>query len=131
MNTKLLLITSAVVMGAFGLLGSFLPHEVLIAAGIDPVGILPVLVQLLAASMFAFAMANWVARGSLLGGIYNRPVALGNLTHFVIGSLALTKLVIAGERHLGVLVLAAVYIAFALGFADVFFRSPMKSGNAE
>jgi hypothetical protein len=125
MNTKLILSASAIVMGLAGVAGSFLPTEILQAVGVAPVGVLPVLVQLLAALLFAFAMVNWTARGSLIGGIYNRPVAIGNLTHFVIGALALLKAAMGAEPHRTVVfIVAAIYVAFALAFTAVFVRSP-------
>ncbi|MEA2465742.1 MAG: hypothetical protein QOJ98_3489 [Acidobacteriota bacterium] len=122
MNTKILLTASALFMGAMGIAGTFAPHELLRAAGVAPAGMLPLLVQLLAALLFAFAMVNWLARGSLIGGIYNRPVAVGNVAHFTIGALALAKATMAGE---GNLVLTIVYVAFAIGFGVVLFRSPV------
>jgi hypothetical protein len=121
MNTKILLSVSALVMGAAGIAGSFAPHEILRAAGIAPSGMLPLLVQLLAAMLFALAMVNWTARGSLIGGIYNRPIAIGNMTHFTVGALALIKATMSGQ---GNVVLTVVYAAFAIAFAMVFFRSP-------
>ncbi len=125
MNSKLILSASAIVMGLAGAAGSFLPAELLRAIGVAPVGLLPVMVQLLAALLFAFAMVNWTARGSLIGGIYNRPVAIGNLTHFVIGALALLKTaLVAGPHRTVVFVAAAIYVVFALAFTAVFFRSP-------
>ena len=127
MNSKLLLGVSAVVMGAAGLAGSFFPHELLASLGIPASGMLPVLVQLLAALYFAFAMVNWTARGSLIGGIYNRPVALGNLTHFVIGALAVAKAAVAAEQDARILGAAAVvYALFAIAFTLLFFRSPVQ-----
>ena len=126
-STRLLLSASAVVTGTLGVIGSFLPQEVLAAAGVAPDRAVTILVQLLAASLFAFAMANWTARGSLFGGIYNRPLAIGNLTHFVVGALALVKAVTAGERDTVILLATGLYAAFAVGFALVFFRSPVKS----
>jgi hypothetical protein len=122
MSTRLLLTASALFMGATGIAGTFLPHELLRAAGIAPAGLLPLLVQLLAALLFAFAMVNWLARGSLIGGIYNRPVLVGNVAHFTIGALALVKATMAGE---GNLVLTIVYAAFAIGFGMLMFRSPV------
>lgn len=123
MNTKLLLSASALVLGVAGVAASFLPYELLRAVGVAATGPLPVLVQLLGALWFAFAMVNWMARGSLIGGIYNRPVAIGNLTHFVIGALALVKYAVGAG---GVLwAVAAVYAIFAIAFAMVFFRSPV------
>jgi hypothetical protein len=124
MNTKLLLSLSAIVLGAAGLAGTFAPQEILQAFGIVPAGALPLLVQLLAALYFAMAMLNWTARGSLLGGIYQRPVAIANLTHFVIGALALLKAAWA-MRSLPVVIAAAIYTFFALAFSGVFFRSPV------
>jgi len=126
-NTKLVLGASAIFMGSCGIVALFLPHEMLGTIGIAPVGILPVLVQLLAALLFAFAMVNWMARGSLIGGIYNRPVAMGNLTHFGIGALTLTKAVISGDRATPVVMLACLYAIFAVAFAILLFRSPVRA----
>lgn len=124
MNTKLLLSISALTLGAAGIAGTFAPQEILHSIGIAPLGILPLLVQLLAAFYFATAVMNWTARGSLLGGIYQRPVAIANLTHFVIGALALLKAAMA-MRSVPVIAAAAVYGVFALAFSNVFFRSPV------
>ena len=128
MNTKVLLSASALVLGIAGLAGTFLPDEGLRALGVAPTGALPVIVQLLAALLFAFAMVNWTARGSLIGGIYNRPVALGNLTHFVIGAFALMKAAVAVNELRAILSFAAaIYVLFAVGFALLFFRSPVAA----
>jgi hypothetical protein len=126
-NTKLLLSASAVVLGLLGVAGSFAPHEMLAAMGIAPTGVLPVLVQLTGALFFAFALVNGTSRGSRMGGIYNRPVALGNFAHFTIGALALMKSVAGGQRPPVVIALAFVYIAFALGFGLALFRPPAKN----
>ena len=126
MNTKVLLIASAIVMGLAGIAGSFLPHEIAGALALSTSGLTPVLLQLLAGLLFAFAMVNWMARGSLIGGIYNRPVAVGNVTHFLIGGLALGKAVAAGADHPAVLTATAVYALFAAAFALLLFRSPVQ-----
>jgi hypothetical protein len=126
MNTKLLLSASAIFLGAAGIAGTFLPEELLRALGVAPEGALPLLVQLLAALLFAFAMVNWTARGSLIGGIYNRPIAIGNLTHFVIGALALVRGAMqAGPPRTVVMIAAAIYVVFAIAFSALFFRSPV------
>jgi hypothetical protein len=129
-NTKLILTASAVVLGAGGIAGSFAPAELAGSAGLPSHRGVTLAIQLLAALWFAFAMVNWMARGSLIGGIYNRPVAIGNLTHWVIGALALGKAAAAGQRSPVLLGLAAVYLIFALAFAAVLFRSPVgPNGN--
>ena len=117
---------SAVVMAVAGLAGSFLPHELLRALGAPAEGLLPVVVQLTAALYLGFAMLNWTARDSLIGGIYNRPVAIGNLLHFASGALALLKYATSTRPPLPVIVMTVVYALFALAFGMVLFTSPVK-----
>lgn len=125
MNTRILLGSSALVMGLAGFAATFLPHELLDALGVAPDPILPVVFQLLGAGWFAFAMMNWTARGNAMGGIYGRPLALGNLTHFLMGALALTKAAANGTTGARLLPLAVIYVVFAVAFAVVFFRNPI------
>ena len=125
-----MLTTSAFAMGAAGIAGTFAPAEIVAALGIGTAVGTTLIVQLLAAALFAFAMTNWMARGSLIGGIYNRPIAVGNLAHFLIGALALAKAVAGGQRHVAWIVCAAIYILFAIGFAVVLLRSPVQSSTA-
>ena len=44
--------------------------------------------QIIGSLYFALAILNWMSKGSFIGGIYNRPIAIANLTHFVIAGLA-------------------------------------------
>jgi hypothetical protein len=125
MNTRLLLGSSALVMGAAGIAASFLPHELLTALGSVPAPTLTLIVQLFGALLFAFAMVNWTAKGAAMGGIYGRPIALGNLTHFVIGALALLKSASDGTADRLVIGAGSVYIGFAIAFGFAFFRSPV------
>jgi hypothetical protein len=125
MNTRILLITSAVLMGVAGLAATFLPHEILAALGTTPDARLPVLIQLMGAAWFAFAMMNWTARGSAIGGIYGRAVAIGNLTHFLVGGLALVKYAANGPGNPALVALAIVYTGLAVAFTIVFFRGPV------
>jgi hypothetical protein len=126
MNTKLLMTVSALVMGITGIVLSFLPHEILVYMGVTTETVFEALVlQLLGALYFAFAMMNWTARANLIGGIYARPISIANLTHFVIGSLALMKGYFSSQL-MSVQILALVYTVFAILFALVFFRHPVK-----
>ena len=59
------------------------------------------LVQLAGALYVGFAMVNWMAKGNLLGGIYNRAVAMGNFADFGIGAIVLVKGLIAGQLRPG------------------------------
>ncbi|HUP59049.1 MAG TPA: hypothetical protein VNA69_01380 [Thermoanaerobaculia bacterium] len=126
MNTKLLMGASALTMAALGVAGSFLPREFLVSIDIAPAGIMPAVIQLHAALLLGFAMVNWMAKDSLIGGIYNRPVAVGNLLHFASGAIALGKFVFGRAVPPFAIIAAIVYVAFAVGFAIVVFGSPVK-----
>jgi hypothetical protein len=126
-SSRLILSASALILGALGIAGTFAPHEILTGLGVDAHGVTPILVQLLAAALFSFAMINWLARGSLIGGIYNRPVAVGNVAHFLIGALALLKVATGGTQPPALYALAAIYTVFAVLFAMLLFRSPVRA----
>ena len=128
MKTKLVMASSAIVLGAVGLACTFAPEE--IAARLSLAGAAPLLVQIIGAAYFAFAMVNWMAKDSLIGGIYNRPVAIGNLTHFVIGALALVKGSFSAHAVTPLCITAVVYVVFAIAFAVVFFVSPVRTAAA-
>ena len=69
-------------------------------------------------------MLNWMARGNIIGGIYSRPVAVGNLIHFAIAALAMVKLLVHHPDRGPLWAITLVYAALALGFGAVVFRSP-------
>ena len=107
MSTRLLMILSALVLAALGLAASFVPREILMFVGARPDPLPGLLVQITGALYLGFAMLNWMARGSLIGGIYGRPVAFGNFMHFTVVALAMLRALIAGPRP-------PVVIAFAV-----------------
>ena len=69
MNTKILMTSSALILGLAGVFALFVPEVLLPAAA----GTTSVLVQLMGALYFSFALMNWTAKDSLIGGIYARP----------------------------------------------------------
>jgi len=125
MRSKLLMTISAVIMGIMGLFFSFMPQEFLsyLNAQADFLNVL--IVQLAGALYIGFALTNWTAKANLIGGIYGRPVAIGNLCHFGIGGLALMKACFV-SHHVVVVLGAVGYGALAIWFALIFFTSPVK-----
>ena len=115
---------SAVLQAVLGLAATFAPDELLRHFGYPAGGVLPLLIQLLGALYLGFAIINWMAKDSLIGGIYNRPVALGNLLHFTAAALALAKGAARGAATAEVIALAVIYAVFAVLFAVVMFTSP-------
>ena len=121
MNTRLVMRASVVFLGVLGVGATFLPQEILARAGALPIGFSVVLVQIAGALYLGFAMLNWMAQGNIIGGIYGRPVAIGNLTHFTIAALALVKSILAGSGAPEVIVGAAAYAVFAVLFGIIAF----------
>jgi hypothetical protein len=122
MNTKLLMTFSAVVLGVAGLILSFVPEEV--ASYINATGAGAIALQMLGAVFIGFAMLNWTAKANLIGGIYSKPVAIANFTHFTIGALALVKLLIKNTNPTYLLVASLVYSILALLFGYILFSGP-------
>ncbi len=117
---------SALVMGALGLSATFLPQEIAAHLGVSTEGAFPLLIQVLGALYFAFAMQNWTAKDSLIGGIYSRPIVLANLVHFTVGALALAKGAFANPTDIAIIIAATIYTLFAIAFGMIFFTSPVR-----
>ena len=113
--------TSSLVLGLAGLAASFAPSELLAALRSPVAEPLPVLIQLLGSMYFAFAITNWTAKDNMIGGIYSRPLSLGNLTHFVVGTLALAKQQFSKDISVPLLAVLIVYTILAICFAWLVF----------
>lgn len=125
------MILSAFVMCIGGAALQFFPHEILHRFGADASGIAPLFAQIAGALLLGFAMMNWMAKTVLIGGIYARPLAIGNFTHFTVGALALLKYAFAADQNSPLVwTLAVVYALFAAAFGYVFFTHPLKSNDA-
>ncbi|MEO8196799.1 MAG: hypothetical protein ABI689_08765 [Thermoanaerobaculia bacterium] len=118
---------SAAALGGLGLAATFLPQEIVAWAG---GGGRPavLLVQIVGGLYLGFAMLNWSVRDMAIGGIYNRPIAMGNLLHFTSVGLALVRGIVAGERQAELVALTCLYGLFAVWFGVVLFRSPTRVG---
>ncbi|HEY8026739.1 MAG TPA: hypothetical protein VIF60_19525 [Burkholderiaceae bacterium] len=126
MQTKLLMSISALYMAALGLLASFLPQEILGYYHASAQGLAVVLIQAIGALYLGFAILNWMARASLIGGIYGKPVALGNFLHFAVLAVVLLKLLAAGSAVPEITAAAAIYAVFAVWFGLVVFTAPSQ-----
>ncbi len=116
---------SALSLAALGALLLFAPKEMAesLIAGTDG----GPLVQLLGAALLGFAAMNWIARGSVLGGIYGRAVVAGNQTHLTIGALLLLKHgVVAGGRP-SYWILTGIYVLAAGLFTYLFFSAGTRT----
>ena len=116
--------SSALVMLVLGAAGTFAPQELLERSGSVATPLAVLMVQAAGGLYLGFAALNWMAKDNLIGGIYSRPVAMGNFGHFLVVAIALGKLVARGHRELPLLGLSAVYLVFAVWFWRVVFTHP-------
>src|ERR1700744_1671498 len=84
MNTKLIMTASALFLAVLGISLTFLPREIAGVTGISSAKTFQLMLQIMGALYFSFAMINWMAKGAIIGGIYNKPLAIGNFTHLFI-----------------------------------------------
>lgn len=130
MNTKLIMTVTAAFLAAIGIALSFAADDIIKALGSAPTEILILTLQLLGAMYYAFALLNWMAKGAIIGGIYNRPIAIANLTQFLMGGIVLTRAVFKyDDLPASIAVLAGFYIVMAELFAVITFRHPGSATN--
>ena len=130
MNTKLLLTSSAFFLGLIGIGLTFFPKEILFNLTNEYNQNLAITLQLLGALYLGFGIMNWMARGSIIGGIYNRPIAIGNFMQFSVGAISLFKIVFeVHEKAEIIITLTILYSLFAICFAYVFLVNPSKLIN--
>jgi hypothetical protein len=126
MNTRYLMIASALVMAVIGLSLTFAPQEIMRMLGGEAAGWPLIVLQLCGALYCGFALLNWNAKVVILGGIYGQPIVVGNLVHFTMGALALMKLLIAHSSEPALWSLAIIYALFAALFGYVMYTHPTK-----
>lgn len=128
MNTKLIMTLTAILLTIVGLALSFAPDMVMRSLDLSSSAIVMLIIQLLGGAYFAFAFLNWMAKGALIGGIYNKPIAIGNLTHFVLAGLALTKAVLNNPKLPVIFsILAGCFVILACLFGAIISRHPIKN----
>ncbi|WP_299256330.1 hypothetical protein [uncultured Aquimarina sp.] len=127
MITKIVMTSSAIFLAIIGILFSFLPNEVIEYLNVESSTITILFLNILSALYLGFGILNWMAKGTLIGGIYNKPIAIGNLMHFAVGAIALVKVISNIQNNLEIVIfLTVVYVVFAILFAYVFKTNPTK-----
>jgi hypothetical protein len=86
-------------------------------------GITSFLIQLMGVLYFSFALMNWTAKDSLIGGIYARPVSLANFGHFFAGALLLLKYQLSNQMNFSIFVALVVYAIYSVWFYWLVFHA--------
>ena len=122
MTSRTIATVSALVLAAAGTLLLFASDEVLprLVPGISRdaswIG------QVLAAAWLGIAALNWLSRGSVLGGIYGRPIVMANAATWFITTTVLVKAPLGGAQ-----IVAALPAVFALVYGWLLFRGPFDA----
>ncbi|WP_341227051.1 hypothetical protein [uncultured Arcticibacterium sp.] len=124
MNSKLIMAASAIVLGIAALVFTFLPEEIVGFLGLEMGN--TIILQILGALYFGFAMVNWMGKSNVIGGIYGKPVALGNFSHFAIAEIALAKWEMRNQVYGGMAILTGIYLIFAILFGLILFGKLLK-----
>lgn len=125
MNTKFVTTICAVFLGLIGVLLTFAPQEVSSFFNLNFNKTVLIMLQVIGALYFSFAMLNWMIRGGVIGGIYNKPAVTANFTHFFIVAMALIKSIMSDHSiHFVFWILAVVYIVFAALYGFILQRHP-------
>ena len=128
LNTRVIMTVSAIFLALMGIILSFMPNEVAQFIGLQSSNTIQLILQIAGAQYFSMALLNWMKRTSVIGGIYNRPVAITNYTHYLIGTLASWKLLLGKAGLPSVFwLLAAFYLIFAFLYGFIFYRNPVLS----
>lgn len=112
----------AVGLGLMGLALTFAPLEMAAWFGWQVDQELPL--SLLGGALFGLALLNWMGRNAVYGGIYGRPILLGNVVHAFVGAMALVR-VLDTTTPWPLLGLTAFYVVYSLGYGwMLFIRRP-------
>jgi hypothetical protein len=123
MQTKILMTSSALLMGIVGLFLFFFPQELFSFFGAGSTPLITRFMQILGALYIALATINWIAKASLIGGIYGRPIAAGNFMHFFLVTLLFLKGLRLTPFPVGHLAAMSVYVLFTVFFGRVLFST--------
>jgi hypothetical protein len=124
MSSRIIASASALTLAAAGLLLLFASDELLprLVPGVQVqaawIG------QVLGAAWLGIAALNWLSKGSVLGGIYGRPIVMANAVTYFITTTVLLKAPIAGAP-----VAAALPAVFALLYGVLLFRGPFHHAD--
>ncbi|MGY4537427.1 hypothetical protein ACVW0P_001846 [Mucilaginibacter sp. UYNi724] len=128
MNTKPIMMASAIFLAFIGVAFTFMPQEIATYTGMGFSKLYQLQLQILGALFFGFAMLNWMAKGAIIGGIYNKPIAVANFAHFFIGGPALVKAIISNiHLHYIVWIVTIFYAIFAILFGTIFSKHPSNT----
>lgn len=131
MKSRPVMTAAAIVPALFGLACIFAPDEILgqLHGAAGGPALSGLILQLLGAAWFGIGMTNWYSRTAPIGGIYGRPIVMGNTVHFFAGAMAAGRYAAAHPSPF-TLILAVILGLIAAGFLLVLFGPGSKPAGA-
>lgn len=124
--SKIVLISSAVLNAIIGILITFAPQETGQFIGTTEMNNADLaLMQILGSALVGIAIINFMSRGATVGGIYGKPIQLGNLVFHLATGLGLLKYVFSSESWIIFGIPALLYLILTAGFIKLNFTSPV------
>lgn len=124
--SKYILISSAVLNAILGIAITFLPQETGQFIGTTEMNYADLaLMQILGSALIGIAITNFMSRGATVGGIYGKPIQMGNLVFHLATGLGLLKFVFSAESWILFGIPALLYLALTAGFIKLNFTSPV------
>ncbi|PIQ63498.1 MAG: hypothetical protein COV99_02445 [Bacteroidetes bacterium CG12_big_fil_rev_8_21_14_0_65_60_17] len=124
MKPTLATVPAAVVLSLTGIVTLFAP-EILLSNILGTADATHPLVSMLGGLMLAFGYMNWMGRNAILGGIYGKPLVMGNLLHGIVGTTSLLDLV-TQQSPLPAWGLLAFYVWYTVSYGILMTRPPWK-----
>ena len=130
MNTKILMTSGAILFALIGINLILFPKEILNHLELGVSDTLEILMQTLGSLYYGLAMLNWMSKRNLIGGIYNRPIVVANLTHFVVAVLVLIKGIYTNPNLSYIIwIITIIYSIFTILFGIVLLKHPDNKKN--
>tara|TARA_Y100000816_G_scaffold91792_1_gene63445 strand:+ start:186 stop:587 length:402 start_codon:yes stop_codon:yes gene_type:complete len=130
MNTKIFMTSCAILFALIGINLILFPKEILNHLELGVSDTLEILMQTIGSLYYGLAMLIWMSRGNLIGGIYNRPVIVANLTHFGIAVLVLIKGIYTNPSLSYIIwIITIIYSIFTILFGILLIKYPDNKKN--
>lgn len=129
---KYILTISALIYLLFGLGISFFPEETgRIFGTASQYGVDLLLMKVIGSLFFGFGVINFMSRNTTVGGIYGRPITLGNaMVSMIIASQFLKFNVYQDGVGAHFWIVAIIFTMLSLSFIYLFFRTPKSGSNS-
>lgn len=129
MSSRTILTITSILLFATGGLAVFAADEVAGLMDLEVSFETRIFAEFAGIGMLALAIQNWMSRGRPIGGVYARPLGLGNLLFFSTSALTLGRYLVAETLPREMIAVCGVFALLALAFAWLVFFSQPAADN--